>query len=591
MSQQFIDPITTEVIRHTLQGIAEEMGVSLIRTAYSTNIKERRDCSCAIFSAREQLIALAEHIPIHLGSMLGLLDKIAKTYPLKTLHEGDVIITNAPYQGGGSHLPDVTLAKPVFLENKLIAFVANIAHWSDVGGAFPGGGTAAGSTEIFQEGLSIPPLFILRQGKIQQDILELILTNMRNRKEREGDLRAQLASLNLGEKRIQELFRRFSPSTIQDCLNSLFRYSENILRKKIKSIPPGSYPFEDYLDDDGHSTQPLKIKVCVFVKHGKHPSLTFDFSGTDPQAEGGVNLVLVALKASVYYTVKALLASNIPINAGFQKPIKITAPPGSLVNAQAPAAVGGRTDTCQRVVDVIMGALSAPLPEQVIAASNGATTALVFGGTQRLSGKDFVYVEALGGGMGARFARDGLDGIQVHITNTSNLPVEAMEMEYPLQVLRYGLVKNSGGPGKYRGGLGIEKEIMALTKVLFSAHADRHRFPPWGLGDGHSGQPGQFLLKSANKKKRKIPSKINGLLLQPGDILLARTAGGGGYGSPWERPPEKVHHDFIAGKITRSQAKNAYGVVIKGKKIHWESTLQLRTKLRNKRSNLSKDKP
>lgn len=576
MSRQLIDSITTEVIRHALQGIAEEMGVSLIRTAYSTNIKERRDCSCAIFSAQGQLIALAEHIPIHLGSMLGLLERIAKTIPLKTLRQGDVIITNDPYQGGGSHLPDVTLAKPVFLENKLIAFVANIAHWADVGGAFPGGGTAGASTEIFQEGLRIPPLFILRQDKIQPDILDVIMTNMRNRKEREGDLRAQLASLNLGERRLQELFRRFDPPTFRTCLTLLFRYSEKMLREKIKSIPPGSYSFEDFLDDDGHSTQPLRIRVCIDVQHGRQPSLAFNFSGTHPQAEGGVNLVLVALKASVYYTVKALLAPGVPMNAGFQKPIEIIAPPGSLINAREPAAVGGRTDTCQRVVDVIMGALSAPLPEQVIAASNGATTALVFGGTKRLSGRDFVYVEALGGGMGARFARDGLDGLQVHITNTSNLPIEAMEMEYPLRVLNYGLVQDSGGAGKYRGGLGIKKEIMALTSVLFSAHAERHRLPPWGLAGGQPGHPGQFLLRSRNKKKRKISSKITGLLLQPGDILLAQTAGGGGYGLPQERSPEKVLRDFAAGKISRAQALKAYKVAIRRKKIDHESTARLR---------------
>jgi N-methylhydantoinase B len=264
------------------------------------------------------------------------------------------------------------------------------------------------------------------------------------------------------------------------------------------------------------------------------------------------------------------------MNAGFQRPITIFAPEGTLVNAQEPAAVGGRTDTCQRVVDVLLGAFSSALPQEVIAASNGATTALIFGGTKKLSGKDFIYIEALGGGMGARFNRDGLDGLQVHITNTSNLPVEALEIEYPLRVLRYGLVENSGGPGKNRGGLGIEKEIMTLRPLLFSAHADRHRLPPWGLNGGQSGQPGVFLLKSGPKQKRKIPSKINGLLLQPGDILLARTAGGGGYGSPWERAPEKVLNDFIAGKISLDHARQAYGVVIKGKKINHKATTQLR---------------
>lgn len=577
MSHSHVDPITTEVLRHALQGIAEEMGVTLIRTAYSTNIKERRDCSCALFSSQGELVALAEHIPIHLGSMLGLMKKICEKYPLTSLSPGDIIITNDPYQGGGSHLPDVTLVQPVFASQQLVGFVANIAHWADIGGAFPGGGTAGAASEIYQEGFRIPPLFLYRQGQFQREMAQLILTNLRHRREREGDLRAQLASLHRGAKRLEELVLSYGPETINNSLQALFKYSETRLRQQILSIPPGEYKFHDYLDDDGCSPKPLKIQVKILVEHAPRPSLFFDFTGTARQAEGGVNMVMVALEASVFYTIKALLAPDIPMNAGFQRPLKIFAPPGTLVNAQEPAAVGGRTDTCQRVVDVLLGAFSEALPEKVIAASNGATTALIFGGTKKLSGQEFVYIEALGGGLGARSKRDGLDGLQVHITNTSNLPVESLETEYPLRVLRYGLVRNSGGAGKHRGGLGISKEIMVLTPVLFSAHADRHRFRPWGLKGGLPGQSGQFLVRSARKKRKKIPSKINGLLLQPGDTLIARTAGGGGYGSPLERPPEKVLQDFIAGKITRSHARQAYGVEIKGKKIDQTATRQLRS--------------
>ena len=577
MSYSHVDPITTEVLRHALQGIAEEMGVTLIRTAYSTNIKERRDCSCALFSSQGKLVALAEHIPIHLGSMLGLMEKICEKFPLASLTPGDVIITNDPFQGGGSHLPDVTLVQPVFASHQLVGFVANIAHWADIGGAFPGGGTAGAATEIYQEGFRIPPLFLYRQGKFQKEIAEVILTNLRHRREREGDLRAQLASLQRGAKRLEELVLSYGWETINQNLQALFNYSEIWLRQQILAIPPGEYKYHDYLDDDGCSPKPLKIQVKIRVEHAPQPSLFFDFTGTACQAEGGVNMVKVALEASVFYTIKALLAADIPMNAGFQRPLRILAPPGTLVNAQEPAAVGGRTDTCQRVVDVLLGAFSEALPEKVIAASNGATTALIFGGTQKLSGQEFVYIEALGGGLGARSQRDGLDGVQVHITNTSNLPVESLETEYPLRVLRYGLVKNSGGAGKYRGGLGIAKEIMVLTPVLFSAHADRHRFRPWGLKGGLPGQPGQFLVQSPQKKRKKIPSKINGLLLQPGEILIARTAGGGGYGSPLERPPEKVLQDLRAGKISASQARQLYGVEIKGQKINYTATRRLRS--------------
>ncbi|MFW6159824.1 MAG: hydantoinase B/oxoprolinase family protein, partial [Acidobacteriota bacterium] len=395
------DPITTEVIRRAFQGIAEEMGVTLIRTAYSTNIKERRDCSCAVFSPKGELISLAEHIPIHLGSMLGLMKKITRENDPNSFHSGDVIIANDPYLGGGSHLPDITLIRPVLVEGRLSAFAANIAHWSDVGGSFPGAGTAGASTEIYQEGFRLPPTWIQVKGRLQEELLDFILSNMRGRDERAGDFRAQLASLNQGEKRLQELFNRFGKPTISKCLASILDYSERRLRQKIREIPEGEYSFQDYMDDDGISKQKLLIKVLVKISHGKAPLITFDFDGTSPQAEGGINMVRPALEASVYYAVKALTAPNVPMNAGFQRPVQIIAPEGCLVNAREPAAVGGRTDTCQRVVDVILGALSRAVPEKIMAASNGATTALVFGGSKKLSGRNFVYVEALGGGMGA----------------------------------------------------------------------------------------------------------------------------------------------------------------------------------------------
>lgn len=576
------DPITSEVIRKAFQNIAEEMGVTLIRTAYSTNIKERRDCSCAVFSPQGELISLAEHIPIHLGSMLGLMKKISRENDQSEFHSGDVIIANDPYLGGGSHLPDVTLIRPVFDDKDLVAFAANIAHWSDVGGSFPGAGTAGASTEIYQEGFRLPPIWIQKKGRVEKELLDFILSNMRGRGERTGDFRAQLSSLKQGEKRLRELFRKFGKSTINRCLASILNYSERRLRLKIQEIPEGEYSFHDYMDDDGISGNKLTVKVRISVHHGKNPSIVFNFEGTSPQAEGGINMVMSALEASVYYTVKAVIAPDIPINAGFQRPIQISAPKGSLVNAGEPAAVGGRTDTCQRVVDVIMGALSRAIPEKVTAASNGATTALVFGGSEKLSGRNFVYVEALGGGMGARFNKDGLDGVQVHITNTSNLPIEAMETEYPLRVLFYGLVKDSGGPGKNRGGLAIRKDILALAPVIFSAHSDRNIIPPWGLNGGLPGKTGLFLLNRGKGRRKKIPSKITGLLLKTGDVLSVRTAGGGGYGSPLERQPEKVLTDFETGKISRTQAKKVYGVLFKGKrKINREKTDKLRQQMKN----------
>ncbi|MEA1979040.1 MAG: hydantoinase B/oxoprolinase family protein, partial [Chloroflexota bacterium] len=535
-----IDPITSEVVYKTLRTIVEEMGVALIRSAYSTNIKERRDCSCGVFSRDGELIALAEHIPIHQSSMQGLVSKVALEMLEWDFREGDVVIANDPYRGGGSHLPDVTLLRPVFYRDELVAFVSNIAHWSDVGGREPGVGTAGDSTELLQEGLRIPPLKIVKCGELQRDLLEVIFLNMRNRSEREGDFRAQIASLKLGDRRLIELIDRYGFQTFEKCFEEYLDYSENWLRNALLEIPDGKFVFLDAMDDDGVHSDPLPICITVEVASIPKPHITFDFSGTSNQAAGGINMVWSALLATVFYSVKAIVAPDVPSNAGFQRPIQVRAPKGCLVNAIEPAAVGGRTDTCQRVVDVIMGALSQAIPERVIAASNGATTAIIFGGRRDLTGKDFVYVEALGGGMGARSAKDGMDGVQVHITNTSNLPIEAMEMEYPLRVLHYGLVTDSGGAGKFRGGLSIRKDIQALADLVFSAHADRHRLSPWGLFKGGPGGRGQFILNPETPSERQIPSKISGVILHQGDVLRAQTAGGGGVGDPLDRDPESV---------------------------------------------------
>ena len=576
-----INTITSEVILNAMLSITEEMNAALIRSAYSTNIKERKDCSCALFNKEGKLTVLAENIPIHLGSMQGLMNEISSDLNNWGFKPGDIVIANDPYLGGGSHLPDITLVKPVFFQNQLVNFVANIAHWTDVGGRTPGGGTAGDSTEIYQEGLRIPPLKIVREGVIQKDAYELIFANMRGRREREGDLCAQIAACNLGEIRLIELYEEHGQPTVDAVTREIFKYSERWLRKALRDVPRGSYSFSDLMDDDGVTDEPLLIKVKVTVNHGNLPNIIFDFTGTAGQAAGGINLVHQALLATVNYAVKAIIAPDVPINAGFQHPITIRAPNKSLVNAEAPAAVGGRTDTCQRVVDAVMGALAQIIPDKVTAASNGATTAIIFAGTEHLSDSEFVYVEALGGGMGARSTKDGMDGVQVHITNTSNLPVEALEMEYPLRILGYGLVPDTGGPGKFRGGLSIRKDIQTMVPLLFSAHSDRHRFSPWGLKGGGPGARGRFLLYSGQKRPHRIRSKTSGVLLRKGDVLSAQTAGGGGFGSPLERDPEHVLKDFSQGKLSRSHCQKYYGVVLTStKRIDYRATRILREKMK-----------
>jgi N-methylhydantoinase B len=557
-----IDVVTSEVVLNSLLSAAEEMSLALVRSAYSTNIKERRDCSCALFDPSGRLTALAENIPVHLGSMQGLMAEIAKDIGRWDLRPGDVVMANDPFLGGGSHLPDVTLVKPVYVGHSIVAFVANIAHWADVGGRIPGGGTAGDSTEIFQEGLRIPPLKILKGNTVQKDVLSFILANMRHPKEREGDLRAQLAALRLGERRLQSLYREYGVNEITEVTDALLDYSERWLRHELLALPEGTFSFEDVMDDDGIGGDVLPIKLKITLSHKRAPRIMFDFTGTAPQARGGINMVYQALLATVFYAVKAIVAPDVPINSGFERPIRIIAPYGILVNAGPPAAVGGRTDTCQRVVDVIMGALAEAAPDRVTAASNGATTAIIFAGTERSSGRDFVYVEALGGGMGAGSRRDGMDGVQVHITNTSNLPVEALETEYPLRVLRYELVKDTGGAGRFRGGLGIRKDIQALVPVTFSAHADRHRVAPWGVGGGLSGKTGRFSASAGSGRPARLRSKVSDVAIQRGEVLSAMTAGGGGYGSPARRESEAVAGDFRSGKVSRAAARKTYRVAL-----------------------------
>ncbi len=573
------DPITSEVILNSFRSISEEMSTSLVRSAYSTNIKERKDCSCAIFNKKGQLIVLAENIPIHLGSMQGLMSRIGKSKEEWNFKPGDIMIANDPYLGGGSHLPDITLVKPVFFKKNLIGFTANIAHWTDVGGRSPGVGTAGDSTELFQEGVRIPPSRLVKEGDFQKDMMEIILSNMRNRPEREGDLRAQVASLKLGARRLLELYETYGIEKVEEVIAEIFHYSQHWLEKALSEIPEGNYSFEDVMDDDGVNNKRLRIKAGVKISHKPFPSIEFDFSGTDPQASGGINMVWQALLATVYYSVKAVIVPEIPINQGFMKPIKITAPRGTLVNAEEPAPVGGRTDTAQRVVDVIMGSFSKIMPEKITAASNGATTAVIFGGTKSLSGEDFVYVEALGGGMGARKEKDGQDGVQVNITNTSNLPIEAMEMEYPLRVLKYELIPDSGGPGRFRGGLGIRKHVQALVPLLFSAHSDRHKASPWGLFGGKPGGRGSFKVHRNSGKEQKLRSKSSEILIQKNEVLKFKTAGGGGYGSPLKRAVEQVRDDFLNGKVTRAKARSEYGVEITEKgEVDTTATRKLRKK-------------
>jgi N-methylhydantoinase B len=517
------DPIKLEVFKNLFSSVAEEMGVALCRTGHSVNIKERRDYSCAIFDGRGEMIAQAAHIPVHLGSM-PLAVKAAMEG--RRVSHGDTIILNDPYRGG-THLPDLTLISPVFGADGSppLFLVANRAHHADVGGMAPGSMGVA--TEIFQEGIRIPPVTLVKGGDLNREVFDLLLANVRTAEEREGDLEAQLAANETGRRRLLEIVARYGDETLR-YTEELKVYAERMTREAIRRIPEGCYRFEDYLDDDGITDEPVRIAVTVTVQGGQ---AIVDFTGTSPQVAGSVNAVYAVTLSAVFYVFRCLVDFDIPSNAGCMVPLTVIAPKGSVVNAQPPAAVaGGNVETSQRIVDVLLGALAQALPDRIPAASAGTMSNLVIGGTDHERGRPFAYYETIAGGMGARPTRDGVDAVQTHMTNTRNTPIEALEHAYPLRVLRYEIRRGSGGRGRHRGGDGIRRDIELLTDAAVGLLADRRRFRPYGLQGGESGQGGESILISPEGEK-SLGSKFQ-LRARARDVISVRTPGGGGYGRP-----------------------------------------------------------
>ncbi|MGH7324829.1 MAG: hydantoinase B/oxoprolinase family protein, partial [Candidatus Rokuibacteriota bacterium] len=441
----------------------------------------------------------------------------------------------------------ITVASPVFHEGRPVGFVANIAHHAD--------GSGRETRTIWDEGLRIPPIRIVEAGVLREDVMELLLLNFRLPGQRRGDFRAQFAANRIGAQRLAELLDRYGRPTCLAAMDELLAYGERKIRAALRSLPGGVYAFEDWMDDDGAGGPPVPIRVRITIA-GEQISL--DFAGTGPQVPGDINVVYLALVATVYYALKALLDPTIPANGGFYRAIRVEAPEGSIVNARPPAPVAWRTQTCQRIADVVFGALAPALPARVIAATNGANSAWVFSGTDR-RGQYYVYLETIGGGSGARATKDGLDGVQVHITNTSNLPVECLEMEYPLLVEEYSLVQDSGGPGRFRGGLGLRRTIRVLgTEVTFLGTLDRERFAPWGLFGGSDGGRGGVVLNAGRPGQRVLGSKVAGLSLREGDTVTIVTPGAGGYGSPAERESALLARDLREGKVSPAVAREVY---------------------------------
>lgn len=571
------DPVLLEIMKSLLTAVADEMGAALGRTAFSPNIKERRDFSCAVFDPAGEMVAQAAHIPVHLGAMP--LSVAAALERFSRLEDGDIVVLNDPYSGG-SHLPDITLVSPVYdmpgdvhmlgsisphLRAKmkrsalsvaersrrvrsghwvrprptLLGYVASRAHHADVGGMSPGSMPLA--RELFQEGLIIPPVLLARAGQLDDGILDLITRNSRTPEERLGDLSAQIAAQHVGAASRAALAGRYGRETLADYMAHLQDYAERMVRDLIRAMPPGRFSFREVMDGDGMGTEDIPIAVAV-ERDGD--ALVVDFTGTAPEVAGGINAVRSVTLSAVFYVVRCLLADDdVPTNAGIFRPVRVIVPEGTLVAARFPRAVAaGNVETSQRIVDALLGAFGAALPEIVPAASQGTMNNITIGGDDPRTGGPFAYYETIAGGMGAAAGADGLSGVHVHMTNTLNTPAEALEYAYPLRVTRYGLRRGSGGAGRWRGGDGVIREIELLTDAQVTILSERRRHAPWGLAGGGAGAVGlnwQVGRQGTGDRSQgsgggmhQLPGKVT-FHASTGDRVRIETPGGGGYGEAW----------------------------------------------------------
>ena len=549
------DPVALAVMANRLLAIAEAMGEALVRSAFSPNIKQRRDCSTGVFDARGRLVAQAEHIPLHLGSMLGVVGAVLSTHPRDSLRPGDAFVANDPYLGGGTHLPDVTVVSPVFFAGEPAGFVANVAHHTDIGARAPGG-IAGDARSIDEEGLRLPPTRLASAEGLCEDVVELFMSHCRMPEHRRLDLIGQLAANQVGLDHLGELLAASGPEAVSEATNAILDMTERRVRAAVERVPDGSYVSEDEMEGAaGEGMIPIRVRVEV-----EGDRLRLDFTGSGGPSRGAINVPRNALLATVYYAVKASLDPGAPSNAGLHRAIDVAVPEKSVLNARPPSAVGARTDTCQHVAGRIVEAFAQAMPGRLPAPSNDASTAVVFCGSDPRTGSEYVYVEAVAGGGGGGPEADGLDGVQVHITNTSNLPVECLEHAFPLLVERYEFVPDSGGAGEFRGGLGLRRDIRVVGhEATFSAHGDRHEWPARGAAGGRSGACGCYIVNPGSERERRLPAKVSGVRLGTGDLLRVQTPGGGGYGAPERRDRRRVLSELREELLSEAAAKEAYG--------------------------------
>lgn len=533
-----LDPVTFEVIRNALSYTAEEMGIALRNSAYSHNIKERMDHSCALFDAQGNLLAQAEHIPLHLGSLPWGVQNVLHYIREEDWKEGDIVIANDPYITG-THLNDLMLLKPVFCGGRLVCFNGNKAHHVDVGGQ-TSGSISSNATSLYQEGVLIPPVKIIQQGVMDQQVLRDFLDKVRDPLINQGDLRAQIAAASMGEKRVIELVERYGTHSLFSAFREIISSGEKRMYGKLTGIPEGMHRAGDCLEGIGDPGNLTWIRVMI--KRNKE-GLFIDFSGTDPQVAAPFNAVFGVTLSSTYFAVKSIIDPGSPMNEGVLKPIKVFAPEGSLVNPRRPAPVsGGNLETAQRIADVVFKALAKALPDRVPAASHGSMNNVILGGFDPVRNKQWVYYETIGGGSGGRPGSDGVDGIHCNMTNTMNTPIEAIEQYYPLLFEQYEFREGTYGAGKWRGGCGIKRSWTLLgPSAEVTVLGERNEIPPWGLAGGQPGEPGAYWVLREDGRKQKINSKAV-LTLKKGDKLVIETPGGGGYGDPKERILKQGYH-------------------------------------------------
>jgi N-methylhydantoinase B len=517
-------PVELAIFKSVVHSVAEEMGAALRRTSFSPNIKERRDYSCAVFDSAGRVIAMGDHMPVHLGSMpMSVRTAIERV----DLDHGDIAILNDPY-AGGTHLPDITMVLPVIEDGakRPLFYVATRAHHADVGGQYPG--SMGPCREIFQEGIRIPPIKIVQQGEVVRDVLDLLLHNVRTPVEREGDLTAQMGACRVGEVRLREIAAKYGAVEIPQLTQDLLDYSDFLVQNELARAPGGTFSAEDFMDDDGVSEIPIRLAVAITFDPAAQRA-RIDFTGTNRQVESSINAVFAITYSAVFYVFRCLLPPQTPATAGIMNRIEVFAPAGTIVNARPPAPVaGGNVETSQRIVDVLMRALAQALPARVPAASSGTMNNLTIGGIDPRSGSPFAYYETVAGGMGARPTSDGLSGVHTHMTNSLNTPAEALEYAYPLRVKRYGYRRGSGGVGLHRGGDGLIREIELLSDAQVTLLADRRKIPPYGLAGGAPGQRGVTTLIE-KQKESELPGKCS-VSASAGSVIRIETPGGGGWG-------------------------------------------------------------